>query len=599
MYKIFAIALAFLFFIPSISQLSQGTPQSDLVIGDDQPDETFYITNTTFDLIGNLIIINQGRVVVENSWFLVQGNILVFNNGSIYSNNSTIGFHSLSRWQYTLNLYNDASLYIVNSTFYSDGYPNLLNAFHNSTVIIKDTLFSDWLTCLFSDNSSVVVRDCNGSRGYTSEFFFRDHSQGELHHITGVINVFYIFQKDSIVDYSPFLNEYVNHFEFPNDVPTVYNVKYTVVIDSCFILGNTPLIERGANVTLRNATSSIIIRTTNDDSLNLTGLTSLTYHADWVVPIEDRQIHLVNFTIRNWHIQMFDNSIVSLSNSIVSELLCTGNSTLYLENVIYKGDCGPFWVWGTSLVYAKNCIFLAEDPTGLNPVTFVRDTSLLILYESYVYTDIFLEDQGTMILLNSETFREPILADTASLWSASIHSPPTGTSNSSIPITGSAFIKDGPGKVKSSFLGYQLFYASPPGYQEFKPIDDLKKKPVYDDILIYWDTHTLENGLYVLRLTIQDIYGNNMSTYWKIQLKEKQNKILEIFNQLPVLLKQVFRVNHKFQTINSADNQPFKSTRWLENKEGFHKNLKSMLMENLEYKEKTKMRQTYLVPLSR
>ena len=531
MYKIFILPMVFLILISNINQISYGIPQSNLIIGDDDPYEIFYITNTTFNLIGDLIIINHGRLVVENSRFLVQGNILVFNNGSIYSHNSTIGFLAISRWQYTINLYDNASLFFNQSNFYSNGYPNLLNSFDNSRVKIEGTIFSDWLSCLFSDDSSIYIGNSTGSRGYTSEFFFKDSSIGKLFHINGVINIFYIFQKGSVIDYSPFLDEYIEHFEFPGDLSDVYNVNYSVIIDSCFISGNTPLIERGADVTLRDSKSSIIIRTTNDDDLNITGLTSNTYYRDWEVPIADRGIHLINFTIRNWHIQMFDNSIVSLSDSVVSELLCTGDSKLNLKNVIYKGDCGPFWIWGDSIVYAENCIFLAEDPTGLNPITFVRDNGLIVLYESYIYTDVFIEDQGTMILLNSETFREPVLIDDSHLWFASISSPSTCDSNSSIPIVGSAFIKDGSGGT-DLFYGYQLFYAYPPYYKEFRVIDDFKRKPVYDDILGYWDTGMFKKGLYVIRLTLEDRYGNNVSTYWKIQLKEKQNKPFDIYNNM-------------------------------------------------------------------
>ncbi len=69
------------------------------------------------------------------------------------------------------------------------------------------------------------------------------------------------------------------------NIPYFYNINYKVTVDSCHILGNTPLIERGADVTLRDSKSSIIIRTTNNDNINLTGLTSNTYYKNWEVPI--------------------------------------------------------------------------------------------------------------------------------------------------------------------------------------------------------------------------------------------------------------------------------------------------------------------------
>ncbi len=222
MYKSFVISLVLIILVININQLSIGDTIGDLIIGDDDPYETFYITNTTFNLLGNLIIINHGSVIVENSRFLIQGNILVFNNGSISTYNSTIGFLSISRWQYTINLYDNASLILNQSNFYSNGYPNLLNSFDTSRVRIEETIFNDWLSCLISDNSSIYVGNSTGPRGYTSEFFFRDYSTGTLYHINGIINIFYILQKDSIIDYSPFLDEYIKHFEFPK--------KYTLFL---------------------------------------------------------------------------------------------------------------------------------------------------------------------------------------------------------------------------------------------------------------------------------------------------------------------------------------------------------------------------------
>ncbi|RLF39709.1 MAG: hypothetical protein DRN12_06580, partial [Thermoplasmata archaeon] len=547
MYYRFILPIALLILIVNIDPVIHSDPIQDLIIGDDDPYEVFYIRNTTFNLLGNLIIINHGRLFIENSTFLVQGNILIFNNGSISSYNSTIGFLAISRWQYTINLYDNASLFWNQSNFYSNGYPNLLNSFDRSRVNIEESIFSDWLSCLISDNSSISIRNCSSIRGYTSEFFFKDYSIGKLYHIDGVINIFYIFQNDSVIDYSPFVDEYIEHFEFPGDISNIYNVNYKIIVDSCFIHSNTPVIEKGADVTLRNSESSIIIRATNSDTFNLTGLTSNTYYENWVIPVADRRIHLINFTIRNWHIHMFDNSTISISNSIVSELLCTGNSKLKLENVIYKGDSGPFWIWDESIVYAENCIFLAEDPTGLNPTTYVRDKGLLVLYESYIYTDVFIEDQGVIMLLNSETFREPILSDKSTLWFASIDYPSTCNSNASIPTKGSAFIEDGPSKTMSSFYGYQLFYASPENYKEFKPINGLKKKPVYNDILGYWDTSMLKKGLYLLKLTLWDRYNNKVNTYWKIQLNEKRNRVSPI-NNLYILryLQNSNSINHNF-----------------------------------------------------
>jgi hypothetical protein len=153
----------------------------------------------------------------------------------------------------------------------------------------------------------------------------------------------------------------------------------------------------------------------------------------------------VNSVLRNWHLHIFDYAQVNLVNSIFSEILAIyWNTTLYMKNTIYKGDAGPFWVFGESTVYAQECVFFAQDPWGLNPVTYVRDYGTLALYNSYVYTDFTMEGFATVYLLNSETFREPLILEASVLWVAKINSPPTGLSNDSVPISGSAYIDTGP-----------------------------------------------------------------------------------------------------------------------------------------------------------
>ncbi len=495
-------------------------PPSPLIIGDDAPDENLTIENTTYHHYGEVILINQGEIRVKNAEFRVYGNIWAFQDSRITVNYSTFGFLSVTKWQFSINLYNVSELRVENSQIYSNLFANLLNPNDYSKVTFFNVTFTDWFSCKIADNSNIDVRDSYGPKGWASEFFFMDSATGYFSNITGIINVFCVFHDGSIIIYSPLWNESVSHFEFPADVTFHFWVNYSFVIDNCYIYGNSPLLEKGCNVTVTNCITSVIIRPTNDDQLNISGLVGDTYHWDWNAPLSDRQFRAVNSFIRNWHLHIFDYSSVNLVNSIFSEILCIyWNCSLYMKNTIYKGDAGPFWVFGESSVYAENCVFFAQDPWGLNPVVYVRDLATLALYNCYVYTDFTIEGHATVYLLNSETFREPLLLGSSVLWVAKINSPPTGLSNDSVPIRGSAYIDKAPG-ANTSFGSYRLYYAPPPSYTVFTPIGPERTTPVEDGVLEYWNTSFLTPAIYYLRMDLKDSnLTDNVSVYWAINIQ--------------------------------------------------------------------------------
>ncbi|UCE74686.1 MAG: fibronectin type III domain-containing protein [Methanomassiliicoccales archaeon] len=502
-----------------IQEHSNVVSANDLIIGDDSPNEKLLIENT-YHHYGNVYLTNQGEIEVKNGEFRVYGNIWAFHESKIIVNSSTFGFLSVTKWQFSINLFNTSELRVENSNIYSNLFPNLINPNNDSKISFINVTFTDWFSCKMADNSSVEVKDSYGPKGWASEFFFMDSAQGNFSNIDGIINVFTVFHDGSVIDYSPLWNEYVFHFEFPADVPFASGIDYSFIIDDCYIYGNSPLLEKGCDVTVRNCITSVIIRPINDDSLNISGLVANTYQSDWNAPLSDRQFRAVNSILRNWHLHMFDYSSVNLVNSIFSEILSIyWNCSLYMRNTIYKGDAGPFWVFGESTVFARECVFFAQDPWGLNPVVYVKDLGTLALYNCYVYTDFTMEDYATVYLLNSETFREPMLLDASELWVAKINSPPTGLSNDSVPISGSAYIDTAPAS-NISFGSYQLSYAGPPDYDVYTPIGPERTEPVKDGILESWNTSTLTPAIYYLRLDMKDInLTDNVSVYWVINIQ--------------------------------------------------------------------------------
>jgi hypothetical protein len=492
----------------------------DLIIGDAPTNEKLLLENTTYHHYGDVFIFNQGEIEVKNAEFRVYGNIWMFQDGKIKVNNGTFGFLSVTKWQFSINLFNNTEFRVEDSQIYSNLFPNLINPNDFSSLIFDNVTFTDWFSCKMADNSTVDLRDSYGPKGWASEFFFMDYATGYFSNLTGIINVFTVFHDGAIIDYSPLWNEYVFHYEFPADVPFAVGVYYNITIDDCWIYGNSPLLEKGSDVTVRNCITSVIIRPINDDYLNISGLVANTYQSDWNAPLSDRQFRAVNSILRNWHLHIFDYAQVNLVNSIFSEILAIyWNTTLYMRNTIYKGDAGPFWVFGESTVYAQECVFFAQDPWGLNPVTYVRDYATLALYNSYVYTDFTIEGFGKVYLLNSESYREPLILEASELWVGKINAPPTGLSNDSVPIYGSAYIDTGP-YSNVSLGSYQLSYAAPPSYDVYTPIGPERTQEVREGVLENWNTSMLTPAIYYLKMDMKDNnQTDNVSVYWVINIQ--------------------------------------------------------------------------------
>lgn len=258
-----------------------------------------------------------------------------------------------------------------------------------------------------------------------------------------------------------------------------------LLVDSSYILNTSVMLWAGSDVTLQNSYTTIRIRATGTDSLNIKGLMDSTYHADWIAPFSDRNLHLINSTAWKYSIYAVDSSIIWIDSSRVSEICLSKNSFLNLTNSIHNGRAGCFWVWDNSVANVENSLIQVE--------TVVRGTSKLSMYNSFIEDNplwpskIFIEDTGSVSLLNSRTPNPSNLKNNSILYYASIDSPAVAPIISSVPIYGSAYIETGPDN-NATFQSYKLYYADSFYPDSIIQIGTEHTDSISNGILEYWNT---------------------------------------------------------------------------------------------------------------
>jgi hypothetical protein len=487
--------------------------RDDLIIGWPDPHETLYVHDTTWWHFGNVYIVNHGVMLIQNAEFRNYGNILLFNHGKFLADSSKIGFLPFYWWQFTFGGKDSSEIQLSNSQF-CFSLPILTGGFDNCQLSFLNMQFDVWLSGYFYGDAGITIDNCHG---LTGEYCMMDSATGYITVTNSdTIAIWLSFFNGSVVDFTTFYEEFVEHWQFPEDVGAT-GIPYSVTVDSSFLRNTSVMLYCGSNVTLRDSYTPIRIRATRTDSLTIIGLIDSTYYDDWAAPFSDRYLRLINTTAWKYSIYGVDSSSVWLDSSRVSEIVCTKNSNLYMINSIHNGRAGCFWVWDRSFADVINSFIQTE--------TVVRGISRLTMYNSFIEDNILgpsnliVEDSGAVALLNSRTPHEPQLFNSSVLYFASIDSPTVVPGDDSVPIYGSAYIDAGP-NCNISFDSYWLYYADSLNPDSLIPVGPEHTNEIRDSLLDYWNTDSLAEGTYILYLRLKDNFGDSVQTYCLVQISE-------------------------------------------------------------------------------
>ncbi len=479
--------------------------RADIIVGD-TPAETLYISGYFYNA-GNIIVINDGVLRLNNAHFNLDGNIYLLNKGKMLVDISTLKFLQDYIYQYGILLGDSVELVFANSTTSYNGFPFSLSVNDHAQVIIQNVVNNDWTTAVVSGNANVLINHA----GITGEWLFTDACFARFNSVDNFLS-WYFFPESSVVSIKFPDGSNVNGFYLDSTLNNINGIDYHVEIDSSTNCMWAAIPLKGSNVSI----DSSLLRVTGllfggNDSLLVSGLVNGLYYEDYVLPISDRYYHLTNTTVQTWNLYPFDTISLELFSSIFGELCAYGNSYVYLHNAYCDGS-------GGHLESSDNAFLLTTLSSISADIISKGRSTCIIGYCAQPLGNIWVTGASIMLIVNSIFPLEPVPSDTALVFVAGIDGPTNGSVDDTIAILGSAWVDKGPYQPLD-FGYYQVFYQVL-GDTAWIPVSDSFVSEVRRDTLCNWNTYGLNPDVYVLRLVLKDNAGDSIDCLKAINLYE-------------------------------------------------------------------------------
>ncbi len=460
-----------------------------LVVGDDPVDET--MTITTDELVqGDILVMNQGVLVVDDATLHLAGDIILVGDGVFRVMDGTLAFQSTYRYQHAINGAENSSVVFSGAQITSNGY-NLEAGFSdNATFTVTDTEFEAGLTtALFGNASAGVVRS------NPLEWVLDENSRLSMSDNDGPFIFWPVFPEGSVADLTFPDGDDVTAFEISSDDPDISGLGLSMSLENLSNVWWGLMLRSGADVTVRNShmrTTGFILD--QGEASTITGLVNGQTYVDTEIPVEGLRYRLVNTRIDTWNVYGWGTTNLEMNNCLFGELGVLDRTDASLTNCLIDGTGGYLFTGSdteTMLVFSA----LTSD-------TIANDQSIqLFFYSSILNGDIVATNQSIILLLNTVTERVPQARDAGLAVDMNIAPPAAPAVEEILPIEGTAFVVSGP-ELPVSLDHWQLFYGEEDGSSGWIPITGEQSRLLRNGMLAAWDTRGLSPGPYTLRLSL-------------------------------------------------------------------------------------------------
>ncbi len=486
-----------------------------------------YTASDTITLTGAVPDTFKGRPiwVVGNGVFKIHkatvdsfGNMYILQNGQVIIDSSSIHFPQAYFYELSIFLAGNGRMNATNSTFNYDSKPHGLGTYDSSKLIMKNVVVHGFTTTGLNGKGSMNINTCD-----SAEFLVGDSSRLVLKKTTYDL-IWHEFPGNSIVNFSFGKGDTAYGYVFDKTrdgigTDTVKNIKYSIQADSVnqILWGMMP--SAGSKVTIHDSKirSIGVLFDHPQDSVVVSGIFDNSAYTNFIAPLKlngtatlDRTLRLVNDTVTTWSLYVAHKSILNVSSCTAGEIGAEGSSKVYGLSYTVDGSGGYHWASDTSKIFSyalnaattyvrseKNGFFLIEYSTLGIPVAI---------------------DQSILIVVQSQVGIEPTALSGSVAWFNRIDQPSVSIyADSSVQITGSAWIDQGPTSVLMNFKNWQLYYEKQ-GTSTWIPITGAVNSKASHIQLASWSTHGLSSGTYSLQLVLRDTWGDSIGAVIQVNV---------------------------------------------------------------------------------
>jgi len=494
----------------------------DTVYVGDVPNDTLVITGN-YTHAGPIFVFNDGVLIFDNATVVDSGDIYVFQNGQMFADSTSFTFPQEYFYQRSLFAVNNGSIHVTNSSFNYSGWSHNLFLAQNATVYFENIHQNDWTTCGVNGNSSITIKNCN----ITGEYILTDTSSSTFINADTLI-LWHHFQNGSIIDFDFPPGDTVYNYTFNENVIGVDGVDYNLTVDSCSNVMWALMPENNTDVTITDSELRLIgCWFTGSDTVDVQGIYNNSTYTNYITPLNDRNLHLLNTNVQTWSMYVFDSSHIEIDSCQLGEVGSQQGASVIGNNFILDGSGGYYWVTDSGYNISSNVIVYTT-------VRSEKSAEFALGYSWLPFATASAISNSLLVSVQNLLPSDPIAYDNANVWLEAIETSDTFYVNQNAPILGSCWIDEGPGGGKYFFDHYDLSYYKN-GNPSWTTIASNQTSEVRHNILGTWNTTGLTPDLYIFKLTGFNTVGDSVECFRPVtvllsnEVGENVNKNTRIF----------------------------------------------------------------------
>jgi hypothetical protein len=453
-----------------------------------------------------IIVINRALLRFKNAHATIHGDLIAFGQGKIIADHSTLVFPQQYFYQRNIILVQNASFLAQSDTLNYGGYVHNMTLMDSASLNFTNVYQTDWMTTGVSRNAQVAMHGTN----IAGEFIITDHAKLNFVKCTQLL-LWHVFPDTALINWSFPPGAVVNGYAFDKNKAGVKGIEYAISADSCYQVMWGLMPADGSNITISNSVIRAIgLWFEKNNSVSVSGLVDGTHYPNFLAPVSDRTLKLINDSVITWSLYPMHKSKIKVSNSTVGEIGAFGTSQVNGNLYSVDGTGGYHFSSDTSSTFA-NALFATCNIRS-------ERSGIFVLANSNLYSGIASAiGQSVLIVLQSQLSQDPVPFDKSVVWNANIAQLSNTSVDSLITVGGSAWIDKMPASQLMDFKSYQLLYQKQ-GAAGWTAIGPARTYKIRNGLLENWNTKGLSPGNYVLNLKLKDSWGDSASAIRNVNL---------------------------------------------------------------------------------
>ena len=499
---------------------SMSVKRSDTLIVGAVPGEELIITGN-WTHAGPIIVINDGLLWFHNANAIILGNIFTIGSGRLMADSSYIFIPQEYFYQREIIVAENSEMHIRNSTIDFGGLSNNIAIAHNGLLVLENVIKPDFSTIGLLGQAAIQIDGID----VAGEFICDHETSLEIDNAETVL-IWHRFPEGSTAQLDFPDGDYVINYVFDKSLPNVTGINYSIQLNNCKTVWWGLMPSSETDITISNSDMRVIgLWFEGNDTSQVKGLVNNSYYTDWVMPLDDRILRLINSNVNTWSIYTLDLVNVSLESCIIGEIGAMGQS--FVEAMFYYCDGSGGYVWGTDTTFILNGF------SALTSSIRSQGNGIAILaYSSLTNGNAGAVDNSVLMLIQSNIDGTPFYDEGSAVWMANINEPGSLIAGVENQITGSVWIDKGEMSNLMDFDYYEMFYQEASDTTTWQQIGDRVFTEVRESNLANWMATALEPGNYILKLLVHDDLGNSMEAFKSVVLLPGIFGVEEPFNEV-------------------------------------------------------------------